>query len=341
MDCRAKPGNDIKGMVGPIDGRPVRKAHVSERDCIVREVGPRDGLQLVGTVLPTETKLDWIRTEAAAGIPEIEVCSFVPPSVVPQFADAAAVAAGALAIAGLTVSALIPNRKGAELGVQAGVHKLNYVLSVSESHNQANVRRSTAESLADFRAIAGLRREAESWGDTGLAAGLSTAFGCTIEGPVAPEATLRLVEALVEAGADEIILADTVGYAAPGQVRDLFRAARKIAGDVPLVAHFHDTRGLGLANALAALEADVRLFDASLAGLGGCPFAPGATGNIVMEDLVFLLEAEGLATGVDLDGLKRARDILARALPEEPLHGRVSQAGVPLGFRPASPLAAE
>lgn len=303
-----------------------------KRDVIVREVGPRDGLQLVDQFVDTETKLAWIRAEADAGVPEIEVCSFVPPKVVPQFADAKAVAEGALAIPDLVASALVPNRRGAENGVAAGIKKLNYVLSVSETHNQSNIRRSTAESLADFEDIVRLKNAEPAWQGVELGFALSTALGCSMEGRVDPQATLALVEAGIAAGADEITLADTVGYAAPGQVRSLFEAAAKITGETPLVAHFHDTRGLGLANVTAALEAGVRFFDATLGGLGGCPFAPGATGNIVMEDLVFLLEAEGLQTGVDLDRLVAVRPIVQTALPDETLHGAFPKAGFPKGF---------
>lgn len=307
-----------------------------QRDVIVREVGPRDGLQLVAQFVDTETKLAWIRAEAQAGIPQIEVCSFVPPKVVPQFADARAVAQGAVAIPDLIASALIPNRKGAELAVAAGLRNLNYVLSVSETHNQSNVRRSTAESLADFQDIARLRNSDPAWEGVKLGFSLSTALGCSMEGKVDPKATLVLVEAGLAAGADEITLADTVGYASPGQVRRLFEEAAKLTGGTPLVAHFHDTRGLGLANVTAALKAGVRHYDATLGGLGGCPFAPGATGNIVMEDLVFLLEAEGLRTGVDLDRLIAVRPIVEAALPDEPLHGAVPKAGTPKGFRGAA-----
>ncbi len=309
------------------------------RDVTVRDVGPRDGLQLVKTVLPTETKLAWIGADAAAGIPEIEVCSFVPARVIPQFADAVEVAAGSANIPGLTASALTPNLRGAEIGFATGVAKINYVLSVSETHNQMNVRRTRAESLAGLRDILAFRDE--RFPGVAIGVGLATALGCTLEGAVPEAETLRWLEVVLEAGADEVMLPDTVGYAHPAQVRSLFSKAAGICGDTPLWSHFHDTRGLGLANAAAALEAGCTRFDASLAGLGGCPFAPGATGNIVLEDLVFLLEAEGLRTGIDIEALAAPRAIVEAALADEPKYGMILKVGLPRGFTQPSKIAAE
>ena len=305
-----------------------------KRDVLVRDVGPRDGLQLVKTVLPTQTKLDWIKADIAAGVPEIECCSFVPPHVIAQFADAVDVATAAAGLSGCEMSALTPNLKGAEIGFKTGIAKINYVMSVSETHNQQNVRRTREQSLDGFRAIIARRNEVAP--DVKIGIGLATALGCTLEGRVPERDTLDLLTQVLEAGADEVMLPDTVGYASPTQVRSLFKAALPIAGDIPVWTHFHDTRGLGLANALAALEAGCTRFDASLAGLGGCPFAPGATGNIVLEDLVFLLEAEGLATGIDLEALRAARDIVEAALPDEPKYGQVLRAGLPKGFSAAT-----
>jgi len=311
------------------------------------EVGLRDGLQNIRTFFPTDQKLAWIEAEAAAGMPEIEVCSFVPPKLLPQFADAGAVCAGALKIAGtdgkFVVSALMPNLKGAENGIAAGVHKLNYVTSVSEGHNMANVRRTTDESVEAFRQIVALRDEKAK--ETGhrvrLLAGLATSFGCTIEGKVDPAAVLKLAEKFLDAGADELSVADTVGYANPAQVKSLLKMMFDAFGaDLKLTIHLHDTRGLGIANASAALEAGARRFDASLAGLGGCPYAPGATGNIVMDDLVFMLESMGLKTGVDLDKLVAVREIVARNLPGETLYGGIAKSGPPKGYVPASGFAA-
>ena len=316
-------------------------------DVHVCEVGLRDGLQNIQTFFPTDEKIKWIKAEADSGMPEIEVCSFVPPKLIPQFQDAKEVCAASLPIAkehdGLVISALIPNIKGAENGLAAGVHKLNYVTSVSESHNMANVRQTTDESVEGFKAIVALRDEKAK--ETGqrvtLLAGLSTALGCTIEGPVDPAAVLRLAEKFLDAGADEISVADTVGYANPAQVKSLFKMLFEALGaDVKMTVHLHDTRGLGIANALAALEAGVKRFDASLAGLGGCPYAPGATGNIVMDDLVFMLESMGLKTGVDLDKLVAVREIVARNLPAEQLYGGLAKSGPPKGYVPASAMAA-
>jgi hydroxymethylglutaryl-CoA lyase len=309
----------------------------AETDVEVREVGLRDGLQSVSTFFPTEEKIAWIRAEAACGMPEIEVCSFVPPKLIPQFTDCAEVVAAALEIPDLNVSALTPNLKGALRGFETGVHKLNYVTSVSESHNQSNVRRTVDESVEDFRRIVEARDQHEEASDTRLGAGLSTAWGCSIEGPVDPGATVRLAGRFVEAGADELAICDTVGYANPTEVKALLTRVVEEYGDaVDIAAHFHDTRGLGLANVYAALEAGITRFDATLGGLGGCPYAPNATGNIVMDDLVFLLEGAGLKTGVDLDGLIAVRDIIARNLPDEKLYGMYALAGAPKGFRAAS-----
>ncbi|HTS48037.1 MAG TPA: hydroxymethylglutaryl-CoA lyase [Bryobacteraceae bacterium] len=302
------------------------------RDVWVCEVGPRDGLQIIAEIMPTAAKLEWIASEAAAGIPEIEVCSFVPPKLLPQFGDADEVAAAALQHPGLTVTALVPNLRGAERAFHAGVHKVNFVLSASESHNQQNVRRSTAESLQDFERIVELRNSREAWRHIQLCGGVSTAFGCTIEGAIDEDTVVKLAEQYAQAGADKVSIADTVGYANPVQVKRMFTRLGERLGGLDLTAHFHDTRGLGLANVYAALEAGVRSFDASLGGMGGCPWAPGATGNIVTEDLVYLLESAGLRTGVDLERLLQVRRVVRAALPEIPLHGALAQAGLPKGL---------
>lgn len=309
-------------------------------DVHVCEVGMRDGLQNVSHFMPTAEKLAWLEAEAAAGMPEMEVCSFVPPKLIPQFVDAGEVCERALRISGLTVTALIPNLKGAERGIAAGVHKLNFVISVSESHNQRNVRRSRADSVADFKRIVELVRSVDAGKRPKLAVGLSTALGCTIEGEVPESEVVRYAEIMAEAGADELAVPDTVGYATPAQVRRIFKAVMSAVKPLPVTAHFHDTRGQGIANALAALDVGVRHFDACLAGLGGCPYAPGASGNIVMEDLVFMLEGMGLKTGVDLDRLIAVRAILERALPGVPLHGGLGKAGLPMGFHGATALQA-
>ena len=309
------------------------------RDVTIRDVGPRDGLQMAKTVLPTETKLAWIAADVIAGVPEIEVCSFVPARVIAQFGDAVDVATAAANIPGLVASALTPNLRGAQIGFPTGIAKMNLVISVSETHNQKNVRRSRAESLAGLRDIIALR-DAE-FPDVSVGVGLATALGCTLEGDVPEGETLKMLEQVLEARVDEVALPDTVGYAHPSQVKSLFSKAKDLCGDTPLWSHFHDTRGLGLANAFAALEAGCTRFDASLAGLGGCPFAPGATGNIVLEDLVFLLEAEGLRTGIHIEALAAPRAIVEAALADEPKHGMILKAGLPKGFVAPSSIAAE
>lgn len=292
----------------------------------VREAGLRDGIQMVKTFVSTENKLAWCRTEAAAGVREIEVTSFVPPSVVPQFADAKEVAKGASTIPGLTVSALVPNLKGAQRAFDAGVHKINFVLSASEEHNLANVRRTSEQSLDEFRQIIAERRSRGI--SVAIAGGIATVYGCTIQGEVPERRVIEIAERLAAAGADEIILADTVGYGGPAQVQRIVADVTKAVGSLPIAAHFHDTRGLGLANVAAAVELGVRKFDASLAGLGGCPFAPGATGNINTEDCAFLLESLGFDTGIDIAALVALRGEVEPWLPGERFFGMVARAGV-------------
>src|SRR5919206_1713515 len=298
----------------------------------IREVGMRDGLQSIAEIMPTETKLAWLDAEYAAGVRQIEVSSFVPPKLLPQLADAEAVVQHALTLPGLTVSALIPNLRGAERGLALGVHEMNFVLSVSDGHNRSNVRRGTDESIADFRRVVELCRERGGANRPRINCGLATAFGCTIEGDVDEDRVRRIAGEVAEAGADGIILADTVGYGNPGAIGRVFRKVIADVAPLPVGAHFHDTRGLGLANVLAAFAAGCKAFDASLGGLGGCPYAPGATGNIVMEDTVFLFESMGVETGIDLDKLGKAREIVARALPEVTLYGAIAKAGLPRNF---------
>ena len=305
-------------------------------DVLVHEVGPRDGLQSIQTIFTTEAKMDWIRREAAAGVPQIQVGSFVPPKNLPQMADSADVVRQSIEIPDLTVAALAPNLRGAENGMAAGAHQIGVVISVSEAHNMSNVKRSVAESLDGFSQIVACRDADEDYRDIVISGGLATAFGCTIDGKVAIADVMRVAEEYLKRGADRISVADTVGHANPKQVKTLFdELYRTVGPDVAIGAHFHDTRGLGLANAFAALEAGVRELDSCLGGLGGCPYAPGATGNIVTEDLVFMLEAMGLRTGIDLDGLLEAREIMERHLTNEPTHGNFITAGRPLGFQPA------
>jgi len=293
------------------------------------EVGPRDGLQMAGTIVPAARKLDWCRKAVAAGLRDIEATSFVPPKIIPQFADAAEVARGALAIPGLNAGALVPNLKGAQLAFDIGMRRVNYVLSASEAHNLANVRRSTAESIDDFRKVIAERDARGLRGTVHVACGIATSFGCTIQGEVPEARVIEIAGILAQAGADEIMLADTVGYGGPAQVRRIATAVIAEVGALPVSAHFHDTRGLGLANVTAAVDAGIRRFDASLAGLGGCPFAPGATGNINTEDCAFLLESLGFATGIDIEALIALRAEVESWLPGECFFGMVAKAGLP------------
>lgn len=297
---------------------------------LISEVGPRDGLQSVSSTMPTQDKFRWIDALVAAGVREIEVASFVPARLLPQMADAAEVVAYATRIPGLTVMALVPNLRGAEAALRAGVHKLTMPVSASHAHSLANVRKTPEDMVEQVRAIATLRDELAP--HVKLEAGISTAFGCTLQGLVPEDDVIRLALMCVEAGADESGLSDTVGHANPAQVRRLFRRLRAELGAKAGAAHMHNTRGLGLANCLAAWDEGVRTFDSSLGGLGGCPYAPGASGNVVTEDLVFMFEAMGVRTGIDLEKIIAARQPLAAGLPGEPLYGMTPDAGLPLGF---------
>ena len=298
----------------------------------LREVGLRDGLQIHPTFMPTADKLAWIAAEAAAGMSEIEVTSYVPPKLIPQFADAEEVTLGALKIPKLIVAALIPNMRGAQRGIELGVHKLNFVMSVSETHNMKNVRRPPEDSVTDFKAIVELVKSQPEGKRPIIVGGLSTALGCSYEGRVAVSQVVKYAKQLVAAGADELVVADTVGYADPNQVREVFKAVLSEVGPIIVGAHFHDTRGTGLANVSAALDCGVTHFDASLAGLGGCPFAPGASGNIVMEDLLFMLDSMGLETGVDIEKLIEVRKIISRSLPDIAMQGGLAKAGLPRNY---------
>jgi len=297
---------------------------------LISEVGPRDGLQSVAQVMPTAAKLRWIDALHAAGVREIEVASFVPARLLPQMADAAEVVAHALTRPGWTVMALVPNRKGAAAALRAGTHKLTLPVSASEAHSLANVRKTPLQMVEEVRAVLALRDELAPAAK--VEAGVSTAFGCTLQGAVPEDDVVRLAVALAAAGVDDVGLSDTTGMANPAQVRRLFQRVRAEIGDRTGAAHMHNTRGLGLANCLAAYDAGVRTFDSSLAGLGGCPYAPGASGNVVTEDLVFMFEAMGVATGIDLERLIAARAPLAEGLPGEALYGMTPEAGLPKGF---------
>jgi len=297
----------------------------------LREVGLRDGLQMVGRILPTQTKLDWCRDQVACGFSEIEVTSFVPPSSIPQFADAAEVLNGAKAIGGFTAAVLVPNLKGGIRALEHGADR-TFVLSASEAHNMSNVRRPTDASAAEFEQLVTERDARGLKGKVALSAVIATAFGCSIQGEVPEGRVLSLSERLAAAGAEELNIADTVGYGNPLQVRRVFAFITNLVGPLPLAAHFHDTRGMGLANVVAAVEVGVRRFDAALGGLGGCPFAPGATGNIATEDCVYLLESIGLSTGIDIERLLKLRAKLEEWLPGERIEGRLKRAGLAKTF---------
>lgn len=304
--------------------------HKNNIDILISEVGPRDGLQSVKATMPTELKRQWLAALAKAGLREIEVGSFVSPKLLPQMADTADLVAFARTLTGLYVTALVPNLKGAEAAFRAGVQKITLPISVSEQHSLANIRKTHAQLRDEVRAVIALRNE--QYPDVEVEAGLSTAFGCTLQGVVPEDDVIRMAHDMAGLGVDEIGLSDTVGYANPAQVKRLFTRLSAAVGDKAGSAHFHNTRGQGLANVVAALEAGVTTFDGSQGGLGGCPYAPGASGNIVTEDLVYLLEAMGLRTGVDIDRLVEARQWLAQGLPGEPLYGFIPDAGVGKNF---------
>ena len=297
---------------------------------LISEVGPRDGLQSVKATMPTADKFRWIDALVAAGLREIEVCSFVPARHLPQMADAAEVVRHALTHSGVTVMALVPNLRGAESALQTGVHKLTIPVSASAAHSLANVRKTREEMIEEVRAIVRLRDDIAP--QVKVEAGISTAFGCTLQGVVAEDDVVWMASQCIEAGADESGLSDTTGMANPAQVRRLFNRVRAAIGDKTGAAHMHNTRGLGLANCLAAYDVGVRTFDSSLGGLGGCPYAPGASGNVVTEDLVFMFEAMGISTGVNLDKLMAARAPLMAGLPGEPVYGMTPEAGLPKGW---------
>jgi len=304
------------------------------RHAVVREVGLRDGLQSIPTILSTARKCEWVRDAWAAGQREIEVGSFVPPKLLPQLADTAEVFAHAKTLPGLFASVLVPNLKGAERALEAGADLMLLPLSASHAHSLANLRKTPDAVVAELGRIRAARDA--SGKKTLIEGGVGTAFGCTIQGRVEPAEVLRLLQALLDAGADRVSLADTVGYADPASVSRLFEQALKIAGDRFWCGHFHDTRGLALANVHAALELGVARFDASLAGIGGCPHAPGASGNASSEDLAFMLDAMGIDTGIDLPAFLALRAKVAGWLEGEEMHGTLWRAGLPKTFASAT-----
>ena len=295
----------------------------------LREVGLRDGLQLVKTFPSTSAKQRWVRDEYAAGVRHFEVGSFLPAKTFPQFVDVREIIGTVAALPGAHGVALVLNERGANEALASGVAEIGSVVSATEEHSQANANRSREAAIANVKRLCELR-DASAHKPV-VCAAISMALGCSIAGPVDPNEVLRLVEKCFEAGVDSVGIADTVGYAGPRQVGDLTRAAVKLAGSRPICVHLHDTRGMGIANASAALDEGARILDGSLGGLGGCPFAPGATGNVVFEDLVFLCESKGFATGIDIEKLVAVRAILRGEMPNEPLYGGLARAGLPRG----------
>jgi len=300
----------------------------------LREVGLRDGLQSLARTLPTAQKIDWIRQAHAAGVREIEVGSFVPPKLLPQLADTAELVAVAKTLPGLVVSVLVPNLKGAERAMDSGADWMLLPLSASHDHSLANLRKTPDEVVTEIAAMVQARQARGS--SIRIEVGMSTALGCTLQGEVAVDEVLRLMQAVLALGVDRVGLADTVGYADPRRVGELFARAREVAGDKLACGHFHDTRGLGIANVMAALQTGETRFDACLGGIGGCPHAPGASGNVATEDLAYLFASMGIDTGIDFDQLMALRAKLADWLTGECLHGSIAQAGLPKFMRTAS-----
>jgi hydroxymethylglutaryl-CoA lyase len=293
----------------------------------IREVGLRDGLQSIQSILPTAQKLQWISAAYAAGIREIEVGSFVPARLLPQLADTDQLLLYAQTLPGLVASVLVPNLKGAERALELGAASIVIPLSASHAHSLANLRKTPDEVVAEVARIRAVRDS--SGKHTLIEGGVGTAFGCTIQGEVKHSEVVRLLQALLDAGADNLSLADTVGFAGPSDVSRLFEVAQRAVGDRLNCAHFHDTRGLALTNCYAAWQMGITRFDASLAGIGGCPHAPGASGNVATEDLVFMLNSMNLTTGIDVAALLTLRTQLGQWLPSETLHGSLWQAGLP------------
>jgi hydroxymethylglutaryl-CoA lyase len=295
----------------------------------LREVGLRDGLQLVKKFPSTAAKQRWIRDEYGAGVRIFEVGSFLPAKTFPQFADVRDIVATIAALPGAHGVALALNERGVNEALASGVGEVATVVSATEEHSQANANRSRDSAIANVKRLCELRDASEH--KPVVNAAISMALGCSITGAVDPKEVLKLVEKCLEAGVDFVAIADTVGYAGPKQVGELTKAAVKISGAKPVCVHLHDTRGMGIANASAALDAGARILDGSLGGLGGCPFAPGATGNVVFEDLAFLCESKGFATGIDIEKLIGVRAILRSEMPGEALYGGLARAGLPNG----------
>ena len=306
---------------------------MSQIDILISEVGPRDGLQSIESIMSTQDKKNWIQAEAKAGVREIEVGSFVPAKLLPQMADTAELVRYAKTIPNLTVAALVPNFIGAKNAIDAGVDKMCLPLSVSETHSEANLKKNHSQVLEEVKVISQYIKTLDENDRPEFEGNLSRAFGCTLEGKVSEKAVLSLGVKMMELGCNEVGLSDTTGYANPAQIKRLIRLLKKEVGNENLTSvHLHNTRGLGLANALAALEEGITTLDSSLGGIGGCPFAPGASGNIVTEDLVFMLDAMGINTGIDIEALLAVNRMVKKALPNEELYGFTIDSGLPKGY---------
>ncbi len=293
----------------------------------LREVGLRDGLQLVKTFPSSAAKQRWLREEYGAGVRHFEVGSFLPAATFPQFADVREIVGTVAGLAGAHGIALALNERGVNEALASGVAEIATVVSATEEHSRANANRSREQAIANVKRLCELRDASPH--QPLVNAAISMALGCSITGPVDPNEVIKLVEKCLQAGVDFVAVADTVGYAGPKQVGELTSAIVKISGTRPVCVHLHDTRGMGIANASAALDAGARILDGSLGGLGGCPFAPGATGNVVFEDLVFLCESKGFATGIDIEKLIAVRSVLRSEMPNETLYGGLARAGLP------------
>nr|WP_165928372.1 hydroxymethylglutaryl-CoA lyase [Rhizobium sullae] len=296
---------------------------------VLREVGLRDGLQLTRHYPTTQQKLDWLSREYRAGVRHFEVGSFLPSTRFPQFADLRELIDATSRLEGAYATALTLNERGVADALETQVDEMIFVVSATESHSMANTRRSRAEAIEMLARIDAQRRAGRSDLPV-LTAGIAMSFGCSLEGEVNPRDVIDISERAIKAGADVLAIADTVGFGGPAQVAWMVRELRRALGDdQPIAMHFHDTRGLALANCAAALDNGIRVLDGCLGGLGGCPFAPGATGNTVFEDMVFLCKTMGLQTNIDIDGLLAARKVVAASMPDEPLHGALARAGLP------------
>jgi len=298
-------------------------------EVVVREVMLRDGLQNIPEFIPTEAKIELFRLIVASGLRSLEVTSFVSPKAIPQFRDAAQVvqATSKMTPKGVEVSALIPNLKGAQLAVESGMRKVGLVMSVSESHNINNVRRTTAESIDELKKVLELR---EKYPDLVVKAGMATVFGCPFEGKIKPEVTLGFIRQFYQLGIRDMSIADTVGFGNPREVKEMSRLCVTEFPDVSFSIHLHNTRGLGLANSLAAYEAGIRVHDGAVGGLGGCPFAPGAKGNTSTEDLVFMFEEMGVKTGVNMEALLAASRYFQKVKKDVHYSSSIIEVGVPI-----------